>query len=269
MKITNEALNFIELQYVQERFLYRLSQSTHKEQFVLKGGTLFYAWAKMKYRPTKDLDFMFYGDLGRETLLQQIKEICAISYPEDGIAFQWDSFSYEEIKENHEYDGVRIHFEAKIGSSRITMKLDVCTGDKITPQPEEHSYPNLLGESHELNLKMYPKETVIAEKVHAMISLDIANSRMKDFFDVYILLSDFEADLDEQLVAKALAVTFEHRATKIPSLPARVWKKYFYADESKNIQWNAFLKRNKILKNISLEEVCKTIGARVNPLFKS
>ena len=137
MSVTKEPLNLLELQYVQERFLYRLSQSVYKDQFVLKGGTLFYVWADMKYRPTKDLDFMFYGSLGYEAVLKQIREICELPYPEDGIYFIKDSFSYEGIKEAHEYDGVRIQFIAKIGLSKIIMKLDICTGDKITPDPED------------------------------------------------------------------------------------------------------------------------------------
>ena len=102
MKEMKEPLSFIQLQYVQERFLYRLSLSQYKERFVLKGGTLFYVWAKMKYRPTKDLDFMFYGDLERQALVEKVKEICQMPFPEDGIDFQWETFSYEEIKEDHE-----------------------------------------------------------------------------------------------------------------------------------------------------------------------
>ncbi|MDD7985330.1 nucleotidyl transferase AbiEii/AbiGii toxin family protein [Lentisphaera marina] len=267
MKQTKEALHFIELQYVQERFLYRLSLSSCKEQFILKGGTLFYVWAEQKYRPTKDLDFMFYGDLARDVILDQIKEICAIDYPEDGINFVWSSFTYEEIKEAQEYDGLRINFTAKIGSSKIAMYLDICTGDKITPAPLELSYPKLLAGFKEVKLKMYPKETVIAEKVHAMISLDLANSRMKDYFDVYILITEFSKDLSEEILIEALTSTFSHRKTEIPTPPAKVWTSYFYNESIKINQWKAFLRKNKITLQVSLEDACTEIGAVLNPLL--
>lgn len=268
MRETKEPLNLLMLQYVQERFLYRLSCSKCKDQFILKGGTLFYVWADMKYRPTKDLDFMFYGNLNREHLINQLIEICRHSFPKDGIDFQWDTFTYEEIKENHEYDGVRIHFIAKIGSSRINMKLDICTGDKITPEPQEYSYPNLLPEHGVSHLKMYPKETVIAEKVHAMISLDLPNSRMKDYFDVFILISDFSDKIDLSTLTEAIRITFSHRKTKIPNVPSRVWTKYFYEDENKLMQWNAFIKRNRISEKSELKNVCLTIGNYIDPIFE-
>jgi hypothetical protein len=228
---------------------------------------LFYVWAEQKYRPTKDLDFMFYGDLKRDVILDQIKEMCALHYPEDGIDFIWQSFAYEEIKEDHQYDGLRIHFTAKIGSSKIAMQLDICTGDKITPAPLESSYPKLLADFKEPKLKMYPKETVIAEKVHAMISLDLANSRMKDYFDVYVLISDFSKDLSEDILIEAVKTTFTHRSTEIPISPAKVWTAYFYKDPTKLIQWKAFLRKNKISIQISLEDACRVIGGVLNPIF--
>jgi predicted nucleotidyltransferase component of viral defense system len=267
MRATKEPLNFLLLQYVQERFLYRLSLSEYKEQYILKGGTLFYVWAKMKYRPTKDLDFMFYGKLDRNALLKQLIDVCRQPFPEDGIDFQWDTFSYEEIKESHEYDGVRIHFIAKIGTALINMKLDICTGDKITPSPKEQSYPTLLSGNAIPKLKVYPKETVIAEKVHAMISLDLPNSRMKDFFDVFILIADFSDDIEYSVMVEAIRVTFNHRHAQIPDEPSRVWTGYFYNDENKQRQWSAFIKRNKILSRPTLKEACLTIADYINPVF--
>ena len=267
LKTTKESLSFIELQYVQERFLYRLSQSSYKDQFILKGGILFYVWADMKYRPTKDLDFMFYGNLDRKELLEKVIDICRLYFPQDGIDFQWDTFSYENIREGHEYDGVRISFIAKIGTSIINMKLDICTGDKITPEPHEYFYPKLLSENDAAKLKMYPKETVIAEKVHAMISLDLANSRMKDYFDVFILISDFSNEIEHSTLTEAISITFKHRNTQIPIVPSRVWTNYFYEDNSKIIQWNAFIRRNKISNKHDLRDVCLKIGDYINPVF--
>jgi predicted nucleotidyltransferase component of viral defense system len=266
-RVTGKPLNLLELHYVQERFLYRLSQSKYKDQFILKGGILFYVWSDFKYRSTRDLDFMFYGNLDRNELLEKIIDICRLQFPEDGIEFQWDTFSYEMIKENHEYEGARINFTAIIGTSRIKMKLDICTGDKITPEPQEYSFPKIFTEHNFTKLKMYPKETVIAEKVHAMISLDLANSRMKDYFDVFILISDFSNEIDRFILANAISITFSHRNTQIPIIPARILSEYFYEDRSKIIQWNAFLKRNKISNKYDLKDVCLKIGDYINPVF--
>jgi hypothetical protein len=171
------------------------------------------------------------------------------------------------IKEGHEYEGVRINFTAMIGTSRINMKLDICTGDKITPEPHEYSFPKIFAEHNLTKLKMYPKETVIAEKVHAMISLDLANSRMKDYFDVFILISDFSNEIDRFILSDAISITFSHRNTLIPKIPARIWSKYFYEDPTKIIQWNAFLKRNKISNKHDLKDVCLKIGNFINPIF--
>lgn len=269
MKLTGEAMSTLELQYIQERFLYRLSQSDYKDNFVLKGGILFYAWAELKYRPTKDLDFMFYGDLNHEQLLNKIIKICKYSYPEDGIEFQFDSFSIQNIKEDQEYGGVRILFNAKIGTSLTRMMLDVCTGDKIIPSPKELSFPLLLSEQKPVILKMYPMETVISEKVHAMIILDLANSRMKDFFDVYILITEFKAEFKSETLKEAIKSTFTHRKTEIPNASAKVWTDYFFDDKNKKSQWNAFLRKNKVTNKVSLEVVCKEIALYINPIFQS
>lgn len=269
MKATQQPLNLLELQYVQERFLYRLSQSENKDRFVLKGGTLFYVWSDMKYRPTRDLDFMFYGDLEYDQILTLIREICLMSYPEDGIVFIEDSFCYEEIKEEHEYGGVRIQFFAKIGTSKIPMKLDICTGDIITPEAEEKSFPKLLPEHSNPLLKVYPKATVIAEKVHAMITLDLANSRMKDYFDVFILIRDFKYEIDPQILREAISVTFSHRKTKIPQTSCRIWEEYFYNDSAKGKQWKAFLRKTKAEHDLSLQDVCSVIGEFITPIFEA
>ena len=190
--------------------------------FILKGGILFFAWSGQKFRPTKDLDFLLFGDLDKYDLLETIKGICCIPFPEDGINFLFDSFDVEDIKEDHEYEGMRVLFDCKIGNSKIRMKLDICTGDLITPEVRELDYPSLL-ELDSPQLKTYPKETVLAEKVQAMISLDLANSRMKDFYDVYIIVSVFSEELNKEIVKKAVETTFRHRGTELPPQP-RVWK---------------------------------------------
>ena len=147
------------------------------------------------------------------------------------------------------------------------MKRDSCTGDVITPPAEEQAYPSVLSDEGAALLKMYPKETVIAEKVHAMISLDLPNSRMKDFFDVFILIRDFSQEIDPVLLSEALARTFEHRKMTMPQEFVRVWTKYFYGDSNKQKQWTAFVKKNRILNKPTLEEVCASIGEYINPLF--
>lgn len=172
-KETGENFNSILLQYAMERFLYRLSATELSEQFILKGGVLFYLWTDKKYRPTKDLDFSYYGEFEKHKMFGTIQSICASEYLEDGLRFT--DFKMSEIKEDHEYDGVRINFTAWLNRTTIPMQLDISTGDIITPGALVREFPQLL-KMDAPELKTYPKETVFAEKLEAMVKLDLTTS---------------------------------------------------------------------------------------------
>jgi hypothetical protein len=262
-KETKEPYDRLLLQYGMERFLYRLSSSKLKSQFILKGGILFFVWTEKKFRPTKDLDFCYSGNFEKDSLFLDIKKICQIELPEDGL--QFNNFKMNAIKEDHEYDGIRITFDGWLKKVRIPMQLDISTGDKITPDATELLFPGILG-MNETYIKSYPKETVFSEKAEAMVQLDTATSRMKDIYDLYIIIRMFTETLDKEILKAAITTTFTHRQTKIPKAPAKVFSDHFYNDFNKQKQWKAFIKKSTE-PTLQLEEAIKVIADFINPLF--
>jgi len=175
--------NLVLTRYGVERFLYRLSRSPHAERFVLKGGLLLLAWLGETLRPTTDADFLGFGDLSDERLAATVREVCDQAVAPDGMVYDAESVTIESIREEDAYGGRRVRLRAQLGAARIGLQLDVGIGDAMTPGPEWLDYPTLLGDPGP-RLRSYPRQSVVAEKVHAMALLGARNSRMKDFFDV-------------------------------------------------------------------------------------
>lgn len=246
-----------------ERCLYRLSNSDLHSQFILKGGILFYVWTEKKFRPTKDLDFSYYGEFNPDEIFTSLKEVLSISIPEDALSFE--DFRMKPIKEDHEYEGIRITFRGKLDRTWIPMQLDISTGDKITPGTSRLEFPQLLGMEAPL-LNTYPKETVFAEKVEAMVKLDIGTSRMKDIYDLYIIISMFALQLDKKILLKAITATFTHRGTLIPKIPVKVFTSHFFDNSDKQKEWNAFIAESSE-PELTLEEAVKIIAGFLNPLL--
>jgi predicted nucleotidyltransferase component of viral defense system len=171
--------------YALERLLYRLSQSPHREQFVLKGAMLITTWFADPHRPTRDLDLLGFGDSSEESILDVFREVCGMP-ADDGIRFDVDNLRIERIREELEYGGLRLRTVANLSRARINVVIDVGFGDAVEPGLEEIEFPVLL-DSPVPRLRAYPRETVIAEKFQAMVYLGRANSRMKDFYDVWVL----------------------------------------------------------------------------------
>jgi predicted nucleotidyltransferase component of viral defense system len=180
-----EDFEFVLGRWVAERFLYRLGQSSQRERFVLKGATLFLIWQGKLPRPTRDVDLLGYGSAEIEKVIGAIREICSVK-ADDGIIFDLDKIAGEEIREEAEYDGVRVRVPASLDGAKAQLQIDIGFGDAVDPAPEETAVPVML-EMESPRLKAYPPEVVIAEKLQAMVHLGIANSRMKDFFDIWIL----------------------------------------------------------------------------------
>jgi predicted nucleotidyltransferase component of viral defense system len=172
--------------YARERLLYRLSASDYRERFVLKGALLFSYWAGAPHRPTRDLDLLGRGEPDMALLEEAFRDICRAEVEPDGLAFLEDSVRGERIKEEEEYEGVRLRLTAALGNARIPLQVDVGFGDAVVPAPEEVAFPTLLGMPAP-QLKAYRRETVVAEKFEAMVKLGMLNSRMKDFYDVWEL----------------------------------------------------------------------------------
>lgn len=226
--------------YAMERFLYRLSKTPHRARFVLKGALMLHVWDAPLARATKDLDFLGRLDNSLENLGRVIREVCAADVDPDGMVFDAATVKTERIKEDADYEGVRVRFVALLGRARVAMQIDVGFGDVVTPGAETIKYPALL-DFPAPELSGYPRETVVAEKFQAMVYLRTLNSRMKDFYDVWLLASQYA--FGGALLAKAIAATFAHRDTAIDVAPI-AFTPDFTEQASTLAQWTAF--RNKL-----------------------
>ncbi len=263
-----ENLNYqlLIIRYLYERLLYRLSVSQYKNKFCLKGGALLYAFEKDIPRPTLDIDFLgmkIKNDI--DTIKRVFGEILAIPC-DDGILFDMPAIQAEEINESKSYQGVRVTFTAKLDSIRQTMRIDIGFGDIIIPTAQDLIYPVLMDELPAPKILAYSLESVIAEKFQAMIELSEVNSRYKDFYDVYKILSSQQ--LDYETLCGAIQATFSNRATSYQGTHP-LFTESFMNDKSRNIQWKRFLKKIRQDENLSFEDVMILIRSKLNPIYQT
>lgn len=244
--------------YAMERFLYRLATTPYRSRFVLKGALMLHVWDAPLARATKDLDFLGRLDNSLENLQRVVREVCSAEVEPDGMVFDPATVKPERIKEDADYEGVRVRFVGLLGRARVTMQIDVGFGDVVTPGPLDITYPVLL-DFPAPGLSGYPRETVVAEKFQAMVYLGTLNSRMKDFYDVWLLSRQFA--FDGPVLAKAIAATFANRGTKIDIEPI-AFKPEFTEQASTVAQWTAFRKK---LPNTECPE---TLGEVVSSLTR-
>lgn len=235
--------NLVLTRFAVERFLYRLSRSPYAEQFVLKGALLMLVWLGEGLRPTSDADLLGSGEFSEEALATMAKTVSEVPVEPDAVEFDGNSVKVEAIREEAAYGGRRVRVNARVGEARLTVQLDIGFGDVVTPEAEWLDYPALL-DFPVARLLAYSRESVIAEKFHAMVVLGIRNSRMKDYFDLDALSR--ESAVDVARLAEAIAATFSRRRTAIPEgLPPGLAPE-FAEEESKAAQWKAFLTRNRL-----------------------
>jgi predicted nucleotidyltransferase component of viral defense system len=235
--------NLVLTRYAVERFLYRLSRSPYVEQFVLKGALLLLVWLGETLRPTSDADLLGFGDLSDETLMRIMKDVCVLDVAPDAVEFIADSVRVEPIRAEDEYGGRRATVQARVGTARLTVQVDIGIGDAVTPAPEWLDYPGLLALPRP-RLKAYPRETVAAEKLHAIVLFGTRNSRMKDYFDLRALAR--EGVVEAVRLSEAIAATFSRRRTAVPSGVPPGLGDEFTRDPSAQAQWKAFLARNRL-----------------------
>jgi len=250
-KKRNEDYQFILSRYANERFLYRLHKSKHRDHFILKGAMLFMAWTNQRYRPTRDVDLLGFGDNSVEALRTKFQDICNVEVEPDGLAFDDANVRIIEIREEQNYHGQRILLTASIGNAKIPMQFDVGFGDIVIPNPTEIDFPTLL-DLPAPKIRTYPKESVVSEKLQIIVEFGIANSRMKDFYDLYVIAKQF--DFQGTLLVKAIRNTFERRNTEIPKDKPVGLSEDFVTDKNKQKQWEAFINRNNVhdlAKNLS------------------
>ena len=248
---TQQDFNLILTHYGLERLLYRLSISPHAPKFLLKGALLFSLWYDLPHRPTRDVDLLGFGPDDIDSSITTFREICQTTV-DDGIEFDATSIKGMEIRKDAGYGGVRIDIQAKLDGARIALQVDIGFGDAVNPEPEAISYPILLDDLPAPQLRAYPKYTVVAEKFQALCALGIANSRMKDYFDLWILMREDDLDLAE--LRRAIEATFARRQTVMPTETPVGLSDSFINDPTKQVQWRAFLRKNK-LDAIELHDV--------------
>ncbi len=249
--------NILLTRYVVERFLYRLSLSEHRERFVLKGAMLFAVWVKKEHRPTRDLDLLGYGEFTEDGVRTMFGSILAVVVPDDGVIFDTDSIEVSEIRAEEEYRGRRVRVTARIGAARIHLQVDIGTGDAVLPAPRKVKFPVLLESMPAPQLRAYTMETVVAEKLQAMASLGMLNSRMKDLYDLWTLSNSFE--FEGVSLVRAIEATFDRRKTVFTEeLPAGLTDE-FARDSAKQIQWNAFLRNHKLEAGLALNDITRAL----------
>ena len=261
----NEDFDFVLRQYVMQRLLYRLSCSNFSDQFLLKGALLFWVWNEDFHRPTRDIDLLSFGDNDVTYLVDVFRQIVSV-YNDDGLVFDVDSITGIEIKENAEYSGVRLTGFVNLAKARIPFQIDIGYGDMVSPEPEEAQLPSFL-EFPSAHLRVYPVYVVIAEKFQAMVMLGIANSRMKDFYDIRTIAGTME--LDGQILFDAIKATFKRRKTNLAIEALYVFTDEFKRDKDKQIQWAAFLNKNNLEKEISFFEVVDEIQEFIEPVYRA
>ncbi|GAB1584659.1 nucleotidyl transferase AbiEii/AbiGii toxin family protein [Phyllobacterium phragmitis] len=236
-KASGQSFDLILTRFALERLLFRLSQSPHAGRFVLKGAMLMMSWFEDPHRGTRDLDLLGFGSPEPDPMLKTFREILAQEV-DDGVMFDADTLRVDRIREELEYGGLRLRLVASISGARINLTIDIGFGDALEPGAEMLDYPSML-DFPAPRLRAYARETVIAEKFQAMVMLGRVNSRMKDFYDIWILSRSF--DFDDERLARAIAATFERRETPIPEDLADALTDAFAKDEQKQRQWRTFI----------------------------
>ena len=239
----HEDFNLVLSLYAIERLLYRLAQSPFAGQFVLKGAVLFTVWTGRLHRPTHDLDLLGYGDNSADKLTEVHKTLCQINVPPDGIMFDAESIRVSPIREEQEYGGQRIELKARLDTARISVQIDIGSGGCNHSGCAYDTLSNLARLSC-AGVACLSQETVVAEKLHAMATHGALNSRMKDFYDLWLLSRQF--DFEGTILARAIQATFDRRQTPLSSDTPLALTETFSKNADKVTQWKAFLRRNQL-----------------------
>lgn len=261
------AVEEVLVRYARERFLYRLACSPHRDRFVLKGAVLFYVWSDQPHRATRDIDFTGYGSFTAEEVRSVFRDICLTGVEPDGLDFDPQGIQVEEIRDDHEYGGVRVKLRPRLGRARLPLRIDIGVGDVVTPDPVHFRYPTLLSDLGTPELRGYPPEVVVAEKLHTVVRLGLINSRMKDYYDLYVLSQEHE--FDGSTLGDAIAATFARRSTDVPVEVPLGLSDGFVADAGKQSQWRYFVARNQLAHDdIGLADVVVALRTFFMPLLE-
>ncbi len=253
--------------FFQERLLYRMSQTKYRSNFYLKGGALMYVYERFAARPTLDIDFLGY-DISNEgeSIVAAFKEICSVPCEEDGISFDTEHITSQNITEFKDYHGVRLSIPVRMDSISQVLTMDIGFGDIVTPEPVALDYPTLLNHLPAVNILAYSLETVIAEKFHAIIDLADQSSRMKDYYDLYHLLSKGKYNSD--ILQEAIERTFKNRHTSYDA-NTMFFRKDFADNQQMQVRWQAFLRKITRSEELSFSDVVTYIQNVLSPYWKN
>ncbi len=264
MNETGYKYMYLLARYFNERLLYRVSVSQYKDNFLLKGGSLLYAMDGLNARPTIDVDFMAERiSRDREFLTIVFQEILGIACDEDGVTFDTENITMEPITVEKKYPGTRFFFTAHMDSIIHKMSVDIGFGDVVTPCPASIDFPLLLPNIPSVNLQAYSLETVVAEKFHTMLDRDEYNSRMKDFFDCYQLLT--KRELDDEILYDAIKATFDNRELE-HNQKLKLFTDEFVNDANRQMQWKLFLRKIQWKEELGFNVVMQVITDRLKPM---
>lgn len=252
--------------YFQERLLYRVSQTKYRNNFYLKGGALMYAYEQFAARPTLDIDFLG-KNISNEgpAIVAAFKEICSVPYDEDGVVFDTNNITSQNITEFKDYHGIRLSIPVKMDTIAQVMTMDIGFGDVITPQPVELDYPVLLDYLPGVNIMAYSLETVIAEKMHAIVDLADQSSRMKDYYDLYNILS--KEQYDSVTLQEAVERTFANRHTSYDANNL-FFNKDFSNNQQMQVRWQAFMRKITKSDEMSFSDIVSFLQEKLRPYWE-
>jgi predicted nucleotidyltransferase component of viral defense system len=252
--------------YFQERLLYRVSQTKYRNNFYLKGGALMYAYEQFAARPTLDIDFLG-KNISNEgpSIVAAFKEICSVPYDEDGVVFDTNNITSQNITEFKDYHGIRLSIPVKMDTIAQVMTMDIGFGDVITPQPVELDYPVLLDYLPGVNIMAYSLETVIAEKMHAIVDLADQSSRMKDYYDLYNILS--KEQYDSVTLQEAVERTFANRHTSYDANNL-FFNKDFSNNQQMQVRWQAFMRKITKSDEMSFSDIVSFLQEKLRPYWE-
>ncbi len=264
---TGEPFNHLLMRYGLERLLYRLQISGHGNTFVLKGAMLLSLWQDVPKRPTRDIDLLGLGDLTHERLRSIFTDACNTAVIDDGLRFDADSIQTDDIRDEQEYHGVRIRLLGFLGPARLPIQIDVGFGDALIPEPQHIIYPTIL-DFPAPQLRAYHPASVIAEKFNAMVVLGVFNSRMKDFYDMYVILQHMP--MDDEMLKTAIQATFNRRKVPLPDKLPIAFTSDFLEDGNKQKQWQTFLNRSVQADfDLPLADILAYLKDRIWPILEA
>lgn len=253
--------------YFQERLLYRISQTHYKNNFYLKGGALMYAYERFSARPTLDIDFLGSNiSNDDEKIVNTFKEICAVPCDEDGVCFDLTRISAQNITEFKDYHGIRLSIPVTMDTIAQVMTMDIGFGDVVTPGAISLDYPILLKHLPAANILAYSIETVIAEKMHAVVDLADQSSRMKDYYDLHQILS--ASQYDAEVLRVAIKRTFENRHTEYKD-DVMFFRAEYPENAAMQIRWKAFIRKITSKSNLSFSDVVRYLQTTLKPYWEN